>query len=98
MRRPAMRFVTAIALALGIVTAPAVAGTKKYTYDAAGRLLRVDYGNGKGFNYRYDANGNLLSRSPLSAGEPERRRPVRRGAAKQDKQKETKPAAGPAAS
>jgi YD repeat-containing protein len=83
-----------------MVAAPAWAATKKYTYDTAGRLIRVDYGNGKGFNYRYDANGNLLSRTPLSAEEPGRRRPVRRGAAKQEKQekqRETKSATRPAA-
>jgi YD repeat-containing protein len=45
-----------------------------YTYDAAGRLIRVDYG-GKGFAYTYDNNGNLLSRT---AFESSRRRPVRR--------------------
>ena len=92
-----MRLMTAIAIVLFFCAAAVEAGTKKYTYDAAGRLVRVDYGNGKGFNYRYDANGNLLSRTPLSAGEPERRRPVRRGAAKQEKQIKATPASRPAA-
>ena len=95
MKGPAMRFTLAIALALCVVTASAFAGTKKYTYDAAGRLVRVDYGNGKGFTYRYDANGNLLSRQPLGDDEPVRRRPARRGASA--KQQEKAPAVNPAA-
>ena len=72
-----MRFTAAITLALFLLAAPALAGTKKYTYDAAGRLIKVDYGNNKGFIYRYDSNGNLLSRQPLSAEQPGRRRPAR---------------------
>ncbi len=69
-----------VTLAAAILTGggASYAGTKKYTYDAAGRLVRVDYGNGKGFVYRYDPNGNLLSRQPLGDEEPVRRRPARR--------------------
>lgn len=33
-----------------------------YSYDAAGRLIKVDYGNGNVINYTYDEAGNLLSR------------------------------------
>jgi YD repeat-containing protein len=36
--------------------------TIQYTYDAAGRLIKADYGGGKSITYTYDANGNLLSR------------------------------------
>lgn len=38
------------------------AGPVKYTYDAAGRLTHVDYGNGHSITYTYDAAGNLLRR------------------------------------
>jgi|Deesub1362A_J573_1020465.scaffolds.fasta_scaffold17696_3 YD repeat-containing protein len=33
-----------------------------YTYDAAGRLVGADYGEGQVITYTYDANGNLLQR------------------------------------
>lgn len=36
--------------------------TVAYTYDDAGRLTRVDYGNGTAIAYTYDAAGNLLRR------------------------------------
>ncbi len=34
-----------------------------YSYDSAGRLIKVDYGNGSVVNYTYDKSGNLLSRA-----------------------------------
>jgi YD repeat-containing protein len=34
-----------------------------YTYDDAGRLVRVDYGAGKTISYTYDKSGNLLRRT-----------------------------------
>lgn len=34
-----------------------------YTYDAAGRLLSVNYGRGQGISYTYDNSGNLLQRA-----------------------------------
>ena len=37
---------------------PAHAEKIKYTYDDAGRLTGVDYGNGKNTTFVYDANGN----------------------------------------
>jgi len=43
------------------------AATLKYTYDDAGRLTQVDYGNGQAITYTYDAAGNLLSRVVSSA-------------------------------
>jgi YD repeat-containing protein len=39
-----------------------LADTVKYSYDDAGRLTIVDYGNGKSIAYTYDSAGNLLSR------------------------------------
>lgn len=41
-----------------------------YTYDATGRLLKVDYGNGSIINYTYDKAGNLLTRSVQSSSGP----------------------------
>ena len=39
--------------------------TVTYTYDDAGRLVGVDYGEGNRTNYTYDAAGNLLQREVL---------------------------------
>ncbi|MBM3189057.1 MAG: hypothetical protein FJZ90_10090 [Chloroflexi bacterium] len=36
-----------------------------YTYDAAGRLVQVDYGGGRRVAYTYDQAGNLLRREVL---------------------------------
>jgi uncharacterized protein (TIGR03437 family) len=55
--------------AAAILTA---AGSVNYSYDSAGRLIKVDYGNGSVVNYTYDKAGNLLSRSSTgtSSGGP----------------------------
>jgi uncharacterized protein (TIGR03437 family) len=37
-----------------------------YTYDAAGRLVKVDYSNGSTIAYTYDKAGNLTSRQVLT--------------------------------
>ena len=37
-----------------------------YSYDNAGRLVKVDYGNGATITYTYDSAGNLLSRTVTS--------------------------------
>lgn len=39
-----------------------------YTYDSAGRLAKVDYGNGATITYTYDKVGNLLIRTVQSGG------------------------------
>ena len=39
------------------------ADTLNYVYDAAGRLIRVDYPTGTSIAYSYDPAGNLLSRT-----------------------------------
>lgn len=41
-----------------------------YSYDQAGRLSAVDYGNGTVISYTYDAGGNLLSREIAGAAPP----------------------------
>ena len=47
--------------------AVAAFGGSNYSYDAAGRLTKVDYGGGKTLTYTYDNAGNLLSRTSTSA-------------------------------
>jgi uncharacterized protein (TIGR03437 family) len=51
-------------LAAHILLAAAV----NYSYDAAGRLVRIDYGAAGSINYTYDKAGNLLSRVTQAAG------------------------------
>jgi uncharacterized protein (TIGR03437 family) len=46
-----------------LLTAAISAAAITYSYDSAGRLTKVDYGNGSVTTYTYDKNGNLLSRS-----------------------------------
>jgi len=41
-----------------------------YTYDSAGRLTKVDYGNGASITYTYDKAGNLTARSAQTATGP----------------------------
>lgn len=47
----------------------ALAGAVTYTYDAAGRLIKADYG-GNTVIYTYDASGNLLRRQSQVSGVP----------------------------
>jgi YD repeat-containing protein len=61
-----------------LTTVPVFAATATYTYDAAGRLTRVEYSGGKGFTYQYDNAGNLIARTALTTTAPPRRRAVRR--------------------
>ena len=49
-------------LSLTPAITPVFAGTIDYTYDEAGRLTKVDYGDGKTVEYTYDNSGNLLER------------------------------------
>ena len=46
---------------LGLFLLPLTAAVN-YTYDPAGRLALVDYGNGATIAYTYDKAGNMLSR------------------------------------
>lgn len=52
-----------ILLALTLLAATAMAAAETYSYDAAGRLSAVDYGNGVKVTYSYDNAGNLLSQT-----------------------------------
>ncbi len=47
---------------LSLLATALFAAAVKYDYDAAGRLTRVDYGDGRTITYTYDKNGNLLKR------------------------------------
>jgi uncharacterized protein (TIGR03437 family) len=51
-------------LALPLTFAAAV----NYSYDAAGRLTRIDYGTSGSINYTYDKAGNQTSRTVLTTG------------------------------
>lgn len=44
-----------------------LAAAVRYSYDAAGRLTGVDYGDGRTIVYTYDKAGNLLSRTVSSS-------------------------------
>jgi YD repeat-containing protein len=46
-----------------LLAVEAMAAAITYTYDAAGRITGVDYGNGSTITYTYDSNGNLLART-----------------------------------
>ncbi len=52
--------------ALLFIAAAGVAGNVNYTYDAAGHLVQVDFGNGKAVMYSYDPAGNILNRTVLN--------------------------------
>jgi len=59
----------AAVLVFAIATPTGVwAGQASYTYDALGRLTKVDYGDGKTVTYTYDRAGNRTS--SLSSGFP----------------------------
>ena len=52
--------------ALLFITAAGMAGNVNYTYDTTGRLVQVDFGNGKAIVYSYDPAGNILNRTVLA--------------------------------
>jgi len=49
----------------------AAASTLNYTYDAAGRLVNVNYGGSTNTVLSYDDNGNLLSQSTYVSANPD---------------------------
>ncbi len=67
-----------IRFAAFVLTTAVAFGAVNYSYDAAGRLAKVDYGNGKSIAYTYDNAGNLLSRTLASgaAASPSREKPA----------------------
>jgi YD repeat-containing protein len=67
-----MKMISGIVLVLGLFlfTGIAIAGTVKYTYDDAGRLIKADYGGGKAITYTYDKAGNLLSENTYVPSAP----------------------------
>ena len=63
---PALAGVLALASVSPAITAETVQSAQSpsveiYSYDSAGRLLQVSYGNGPAISYSYDANGNIVS-------------------------------------
>jgi YD repeat-containing protein len=44
--------------------------TVSYTYDAAGRLIQADYGEGASIAYTYDAAGNLVQHTTAGGNYP----------------------------
>lgn len=52
-----------IRLGLAILAAQLAFAAVTYSYDAAGRLVKVDYGSAGSIVYTYDAAGNLTSRT-----------------------------------
>ncbi len=58
--------IPSLLLALTLAASAAVT----YTYDSAGRLIKVDYGNGSVLTYTYDNAGNLTSRTAQSPAGP----------------------------
>lgn len=63
-RQSSLRRACLVLLVLAI--APAAAIQISYKYDAAGRLIEVDYGGGKTIRYIYDARGNVLMREQVA--------------------------------
>ena len=55
-------------VALCAFAASLVASQQTHTYDAAGRLVSIDYSAGKSTSYAYDNGGNLLQTSQPSPG------------------------------
>ena len=56
-------FKFSVGLFAGLLAFTTFAGPITYTYDAAGRLVLVDYGGGTNLFKIYDPAGNLLERS-----------------------------------
>ncbi|MCX8068993.1 MAG: RHS repeat protein [Thermodesulfovibrionales bacterium] len=57
------RVVVLLVLSLLMFSNEVLAGNITYTYDNAGRLIKVDYGGGKTITYEYDNAGNLIKRT-----------------------------------
>lgn len=53
---------------LFLLSAVLTASAVNYSYDAAGRLSKIDYGSSGSITYSYDKAGNVLSRTVVSGG------------------------------
>ncbi len=53
--------------ALILLSTTLSASSIRYSYDAAGRLTKVDYGDGRSISYTYDAAGNIVKRERAGA-------------------------------
>lgn len=53
----------AVLIVIALAASLRLAGAETYQYDAAGRLLSVEYDSGEKLSYTYDAGGNLIVRS-----------------------------------
>ena len=70
-RSPWPSFPARLVLALAIAATPAAAqGTRTYTYDEAGRLVRAVSEDGTTIDYAYDLVGNRLVRRTTPTGTP----------------------------
>jgi uncharacterized protein (TIGR03437 family) len=54
-------------IVLTLIAAQLTFAAVNYSYDAAGRLTKVDYGSSGSINYTYDKAGNLLSRNVVTS-------------------------------
>lgn len=59
-------FLSSILLICFLFPGGGLAGTVKYKYDGAGRLIRIEYDNGVTIRYTYDKMGNRLTESVLN--------------------------------
>lgn len=54
-------------IVLTLIAAQLTFAAVNYSYDAAGRLTKIDYGTTGSINYTYDKAGNLLSRNVITS-------------------------------
>jgi uncharacterized protein (TIGR03437 family) len=57
-------------LAISLAAGAAWGAGANYTYDAAGHLIKVDYGSAGAVSYSYDPSGNMVSRSVQTGNAP----------------------------
>lgn len=68
-RTQTLLFTITAAIAALCINMSAAAGIVNYTYDAAGRLTKADFGEGKSIAYAYDPAGNLLKKETRVPGD-----------------------------
>ncbi len=57
-----MRLILFILITICVIASNVTADDVTYTYDNAGRLTRVDYGNNKTITFTYDKAGNITQK------------------------------------